>query len=104
MNNKKLFLIEVSDIELPRKTGKFILSFSSNLLMYVIAKDYNEAFHKASFKIEEIVNEQKLNEKNIKNESIFDEDGSLRLNIQQSEIKSEPKIVNIKLIEEIVVW
>lgn len=104
MSDKKLFLIEISDFELPRKAGKFILSFSSNLPMYVVAKDYNEAFHKATFKIEELINERKQNERKVKNESIFDEDGSLRPNIYPPEAQSEPKIVNIKLIEEIVVW
>lgn len=106
MNDKNLYLVEVSDLEMPRKTGKFILSFSSNLPMYVVARDFNEAFIKATFKIEEIVNEQKQTERKGRKESIFDTDGSLKQNIYPSEIErvNEPKIINIKFIEEIVVW
>jgi hypothetical protein len=98
----KLFLIEVTNFEIPRKIGRFMLNFSSNTPMYVIAKDYNEAFHKATFKIEELLKEQK----NVKKpETLFDEDGSLRRNIFiEDEEKEEPKIIGIKLIEDIVIW
>jgi hypothetical protein len=97
----KLFLVEVSNFELPRKHGLFTMSFNSNVPMYVIAKDYNEAFHKASFKIEALAKEQK---RGGRKESVLDEDGSLRKDLIDDEEREEPKIVGIRLIEDIVVW
>jgi len=96
-----LFLVEISNFELPRKNGLFMLSFSSHVPMYVIAKDYNEAFHKATFKIEALLKERKQGRKG---DSIFDSDGSLRQDRISMEEVEEPKIVGIKLIEDIVVW
>jgi hypothetical protein len=101
MSEKNLFLVEVSNFVPHRKTGFLSLSFSSHVPIYVIAKDYNEAFHKVSFKIETIMDERKRNEAK---RSILDEDGSLIQNAYSIEEEGEPKIVGIKLIEDIVVW
>ena len=95
----KLFQVEIKNFEFPRKNQGFMLSFSNSVPMYVVAKDYNQAFHKASLKIETLVKEQK---ENTKSESILDEDGSLIRNKPMFE--EEPKIIGIRLIEDIVVW
>ena len=93
---QNLYIVEIANFGDGGRMSPF--SFGNQTIIYVVAKNYGEAVEKATYRLAELSAESVCKSNN----SILDEDGSIKQHFLGE--KKEPKIVGVKLIEDIIIW